>query len=80
MQSSGKRKDFANPFCRFIIISVGNKWVILMVLLFVNLNIGAKVTPLGKEPDWSRLDPFQNLWSVESFRSELKDIYCPRES
>ena len=80
MQSSGKRKDFANPFCRFIIIPVGNKWVILMVLLFVTLNIGAKVTPLGQEPDWSKLDPFQNLWSLESFRSELKNIYCPRES
>jgi N-acetylmuramoyl-L-alanine amidase len=41
--------------------------------------LGAKVTPLSSEPDWSQLDKYQETLTAEEFSFSLQQVYCPRE-
>jgi N-acetylmuramoyl-L-alanine amidase len=41
--------------------------------------LGAKVTPLSSEPDWSQLDQYQETLTAEEFSFSLQQVYCPRE-
>ncbi|MCB1214502.1 MAG: N-acetylmuramoyl-L-alanine amidase [Deltaproteobacteria bacterium] len=37
----------------------------------------AYLSPLGKKPDWSELENYQETWTKEAFRKVLEDIYAP---
>ena len=41
--------------------------------------LGARVTPLSSEPDWSQLDKYQETLTAEEFSFSLQQVYCPRE-
>lgn len=41
--------------------------------------LGAKVTPLSSEPNWSQLDKYQETLTAEEFSFSLQQVYCPRE-
>ena len=41
--------------------------------------LGARVTPLSSEPDWSQLDQYQETLTAEEFSFSLQQVYCPRE-
>jgi len=51
--------------------------LLLLQLAFASI-ISAKLTDLGEEPDWSRLDAFQESISREDFLKQLNKVYCPR--
>ncbi len=41
--------------------------------------LGARVTPLSSEPDWSQLEKYQETLTAEEFSFSLQQVYCPRE-
>ena len=79
MSTRIKRKDFANHF--FIHVYYMSKCGFVGLLYFFwSLVVAAKLTDLAEKPDWGKLDCFQESINREEFITELKEVYCPRES
>ena len=53
------------------------KFIYPILLLATATVVMAKTSPLAPEPDWSRLDPYQETITREDFQTLLDRIYAP---
>ena len=73
------KKNLFLPSDADIVTVVLNHKFLSLFFLFSTLTGWAKLTPLGEQPDWSKLDSFQSSITRSEFETALKKVYCPRQ-